>query len=49
MELFTLLKNDNFRRVRDIKPFDIDDLVIRVVRKLDESHKIEPWIQIISK
>ena len=45
MALITLLRIDNFNRVRDIRPSSISDAAIATVRKLDESEEIESWIQ----
>lgn len=45
MALITLLRIDNFDRVRDIRPSSISETTIATVRNLDESEEIESWIQ----
>jgi superfamily II DNA or RNA helicase len=47
MPLITLLKIDNFNRVRDVRPGQISDSTIASVKDLDEVEEIEPWIQSI--
>lgn len=47
MPLITLLKIDNFDRVRDIRPSLVSDATVAAVRDLDETDEIEPWIQAI--
>ncbi|MCK5610564.1 DEAD/DEAH box helicase [Candidatus Pacearchaeota archaeon] len=47
MALITLLKIDDFDRVRDIKPGQISDATIATVKDLNEREEIEPWIQSI--
>ena len=47
MALITLLKIDNFSRVRDVRPSSVADAAVAAVRDLDESQELEPWIQAI--
>jgi hypothetical protein len=47
MPLITLLRIDNFDRVRDIRPATVSDAAIAAVKALDEATEIEPWIQSI--
>lgn len=47
MPLITLLKIDNFDRVRDVRPGLVSDATIATVKELDEVVEIEPWLQSI--
>jgi superfamily II DNA or RNA helicase len=47
MALFTVLRIDNFHKIRDVAPSVIDEDVLATVRDLDEKGEIEPWIQAI--
>jgi hypothetical protein len=45
--LITLLKIDNFDRVRDIRPALVSEAAVAAVKELDEADELEPWIQSI--
>lgn len=45
--LITLLKIDNFDRVRDVRPGQLSEAAIAAVKELNEVDELEPWIQSI--
>jgi superfamily II DNA or RNA helicase len=45
MALISLLRIDNFDRIRDVRPSSISEETLSTVRDLHESEEIEPWIQ----